>query len=70
LSVLLDRDGGIVTVTIDRPEAMNALDRPTLEELCDRLRELAEDAEARVVELLGLRSLLPRKPSTLFSTTR
>ncbi len=53
MSVLLDRDGGIVTVTIDRPEAMNALDRPTLEELRDRLRELAEDAEARVVVLTG-----------------
>jgi enoyl-CoA hydratase len=32
---------------------MNALDRPTLEELRDRLRELAEDAEARVVVLTG-----------------
>ena len=33
-------------MTIDRPEAMNALDRPTLE-------ELAADAEARVVVLTG-----------------
>jgi enoyl-CoA hydratase len=40
-------------VTVDRPEAMNALDRPTLEELCNRLRELADDAEARVVVLTG-----------------
>ena len=32
---------------------MNALDRPTLEELRDRLAELAEDAEARVVVLTG-----------------
>jgi enoyl-CoA hydratase len=40
-------------VTIDRPEALNALDRPTLEELRDRLRELAEDAEARAVVLTG-----------------
>ena len=32
---------------------MNALDRPTLEELRDRLRELADDAEARVVVLTG-----------------
>ncbi|MDQ2909435.1 MAG: enoyl-CoA hydratase-related protein [Actinomycetota bacterium] len=32
---------------------MNALDRPTLEELRDRLRELAEDAEARVIVLTG-----------------
>jgi enoyl-CoA hydratase len=32
---------------------MNALDRPTLEELRDRLRELAADAEARVLVLTG-----------------
>ena len=42
-----------MTVTIDRAEAMNALDRPTLQELCDRLGELAEDASARVVVLTG-----------------
>jgi enoyl-CoA hydratase len=40
-------------VTVDRPDAMNALDRPTLEDLRDRLRELADDAEARVVVLSG-----------------
>ena len=32
---------------------MNALDRPTLEELCDRLQELARDAEVGVVMLTG-----------------
>jgi enoyl-CoA hydratase len=32
---------------------MNALDRPTLEELGDRLREAAADAETRVVVLTG-----------------
>ncbi len=32
---------------------MNALDRPTLEELRDRLRELVGDAEARVIVLTG-----------------
>ena len=32
---------------------MNALDRPTLEELRDRLLELCDDAEARVVVLTG-----------------
>jgi len=40
-------------VTVDRPDAMNALDRPTLEELRDRLLELRDDAEARVVVLTG-----------------
>jgi enoyl-CoA hydratase len=32
---------------------MNALDRPTLEELCERLQELAGDAEVGVVLLTG-----------------
>ena len=40
-------------MTVDRPEAMNALDRPTLEELRDCLLELRDDEEARVVILTG-----------------
>ena len=40
-------------MTVDRPEAMNALDRPTLEELRDRLLELRDDPGARVVVLTG-----------------
>jgi len=42
-----------VVVTIDRPDAMNALDVATLTELRDRLRELAADPAARVVVLTG-----------------
>jgi enoyl-CoA hydratase len=53
LSARVARDGAVATLTIDRPEAMNALDRPTLEELRDRLAELAEDADTRVVILTG-----------------
>jgi len=43
----------VATVIVDRPDALNALDRPTLEELRDRLRELAGDAEVGVVVLTG-----------------
>ena len=53
IAVGVERDGAIATVTIDRPEAMNALDRPTLEELRDRLQGLAGDGETRVVVLTG-----------------
>jgi enoyl-CoA hydratase len=49
----VERDGAIATITVDRPEAMNALDRPTLEQLRDRLQELARDAEVGVVMLTG-----------------
>jgi enoyl-CoA hydratase len=47
------RDDGVAVVTIDRPDALNALDRVTLQELRDRLRELAPDTDARVVVLTG-----------------
>jgi enoyl-CoA hydratase len=43
----------VATVTVDRPEAMNALDLPTLQALHDRLSELADDDAARVVVLTG-----------------
>jgi enoyl-CoA hydratase len=51
--IRVERDGGVAVVTVDRPDALNALDLPTLTELRDRLAELAEDAEARVVVLTG-----------------
>jgi enoyl-CoA hydratase len=43
----------VAIVTIDRQEAMNALDVATLTALRDRLRELAGDDTARVVILTG-----------------
>jgi enoyl-CoA hydratase len=49
----VSRDDGVAEVTIDRQEALNALDLPTLTELRDRLRELAGDDEIRVVILTG-----------------
>jgi enoyl-CoA hydratase len=53
VSVAVALDGGVAVVTIDRQEALNAVDLPTLSELRDRLRALAEDQEARVVVLTG-----------------
>jgi enoyl-CoA hydratase len=47
------RDDGVAVVTIDRQDALNALDLATLTELRDRLRELADDAEVRVVIVTG-----------------
>ena len=53
MSVDVSREDGVAVVTINRPDAMNALDAGTLGELRDRLDELAGDAEARVVVLTG-----------------
>jgi enoyl-CoA hydratase len=47
------RDGAVAVVTIDRQDALNALDVDTLTELRDRLRELAHDDSARAVVLTG-----------------
>ena len=53
MSVGIARDGAVAVVTIDRPDALNALNLETLTALRDRLRELAADEEARVVVLTG-----------------
>ncbi|HEX5146073.1 MAG TPA: enoyl-CoA hydratase-related protein [Conexibacter sp.] len=53
MTVLVDRRDAVAVVTIDRQEALNALDVETLTELCDRLHGLAEDEAARVVVLTG-----------------
>jgi enoyl-CoA hydratase len=49
----VSREDGIAVLTVNRPDALNALDAPTLTELRDRLRELADDADVRVVVLTG-----------------
>ena len=46
-------EGAVCTVTIDRQDALTALDVATLTELRDRLRELADDAGVRAVVLTG-----------------
>jgi len=51
--IRVEREEAVAIVTIDRPEALNALDVATLTELRDRLRELANDDAARVVILTG-----------------
>jgi enoyl-CoA hydratase len=51
--IRVDADGAVATVTVDRAEAMNALDVATLAELKDRLTELRDDESVRVVVLTG-----------------
>jgi enoyl-CoA hydratase len=53
VSILVARDGAVATVTIDRQDALNALDVATLTELRDRLQELASSADVRAVVLTG-----------------
>jgi enoyl-CoA hydratase len=52
-SVVLDRDGAIATVTLNKPERMNALDRAMWTQLGAVMRELDADESLRCVVLRG-----------------
>ena len=52
-SVLLDLADGVATVTLNRPEAMNALDLATKNALLATLQRVAEDPSVRAVVLTG-----------------
>ena len=47
------RDGAVATVTLTRPDKLNALDRATRWELVGALRDVAADAGVRAVVLTG-----------------
>jgi 2-(1,2-epoxy-1,2-dihydrophenyl)acetyl-CoA isomerase len=51
--VLLDLADGVATVTLNRPDAMNALDVATKELLLATLRQVAEDPAVRCVVVTG-----------------
>src|SRR5262249_46866232 len=53
MSVLVERNGAVTTVIIDRPRAKNAVDGPTAEALAAALREFEVDADASVAVLAG-----------------
>jgi enoyl-CoA hydratase len=51
--IRVEREDAVAVVTVDRQDALNALDVDTLTELRDRLSELAGDDGARAVILTG-----------------
>jgi len=53
MAIHMSRIDEVALITLDRPEALNALDVATLSELRDRLSELAGEAGVRVVVLTG-----------------
>ena len=51
--VLSERDGAVAVLTLNRPDALNALSDALMEELVERLQELDRDDEVRCVVLAG-----------------
>jgi len=53
MSVRVHRDGPVTTVTLDRPEARNAVDRSTAAALADAFRAFDADEDSAVAVLTG-----------------
>ncbi|TDC57787.1 xylulose kinase [Actinomadura sp. KC345] len=51
--IKLDRRDGVLTITLSRPERLNAVDGALTEEMLDVLHELARDPGTQVVVLTG-----------------
>jgi enoyl-CoA hydratase len=52
-NLLLERDGGVAVLTINRPQVLNALNRATLDELRRAALELQRDDSVRVIIVTG-----------------
>lgn len=52
-TVRVERDGGVATVILNRPDAMNSMNAEMMTALPQRFRELALDASVRCVVLTG-----------------
>jgi 2-(1,2-epoxy-1,2-dihydrophenyl)acetyl-CoA isomerase len=52
-SILYKKEDGKATITLNRPRALNALNREIIEELLHALKEAAQDPEVKVLILTG-----------------
>ncbi|HEU5374150.1 MAG TPA: enoyl-CoA hydratase [Ktedonobacteraceae bacterium] len=51
--LLVQQDGGVLTITMNRPEKLNAVSDPMLDGLGEILEEVAQEASVRCVVLTG-----------------
>jgi enoyl-CoA hydratase/carnithine racemase len=51
--IVFERDAGITRITLNRPQAHNALDREMSDELADAVREVKRDRECRFLIIRG-----------------
>ena len=52
-NLLVERDGGVLTITINRPKVLNALNAATLAELDQEIAAARDDAAVRAIILTG-----------------
>ena len=52
-TILYAKDGGVATITINRPKVLNALNPQVVAELGQAVAEVAADDEVKVVILTG-----------------
>jgi enoyl-CoA hydratase/carnithine racemase len=51
--ILLEKDAGIATITMNRPKAMNAINQELADRLLETLSAIELDPDARVVVMYG-----------------
>ena len=52
-NILVNEKGGIATITINRPNKLNALNSETIQELHDSFKKLVAEKEVKVILLTG-----------------
>ena len=52
-TVIVEKDGSIAVITLNRPQALNALSYALVRDLCLAMQELDRDAEVRVIIVTG-----------------
>lgn len=52
-TILIDKNDGIATITINRPQKLNALNKATISELSEAFETLEKDNKIRVIILTG-----------------
>ena len=51
--VMMEIDGGVATVTLNRPEKLNAFDRAMCDDVVEALRQVTESSKVRALVLTG-----------------
>ncbi len=71
-TVVVERDGAIATVVLNRPEKLNAINKPMWQELGAAIAVLSDDDEVRCVVLRGAggKAFAPGADIKEFETTR